>query len=322
MRLIWLFPGQGAQYVGMGAELRAASPDAADVFDAAGEALGYDLAALCAIGPAETLGRTLHAQPAVVATSLAALAALRAAARRRNLDLQPCAVAGHSVGELAAMAASEAFDVATILRLVAARARAMEDVCAVASGGMAAVLGLDEGQVVQACAVAAAQTQEAAAVANFNAPDQLVVAGTARGLAVATAESERRGARRVVPLKVAGAFHTPLMQPAVAAFAPAVRAADARPARVPVILNTSARDATQPDELRTELERQLALPVRWSQTMARCAALKPDAFVELGPGQVLSGLARRAVRGVPTLNVQDAASLEATLEALACLAAG
>jgi len=321
VKLVLLFPGQGAQYVGMGAELRAACPDAARVFEQASEALGIDLVALCERGPAESLTRTLYAQPAVVATSLAALAAFRATVAQCGLSITPVAVAGHSVGELTAIAASGACDVPTILRLVAERARAMERACAEHDSGMAAVLGLEEAAVRDACAAASAQTGEPVEVANYNAPDQLVIAGTARALSQASEEVQRRGARRVVPLKVAGAFHTSLMRGAAAAFAPHVRMAPLQPPQVPVVLNTSGQEVTSAEALRVELEAQIASPVRWAQSMARCAELGAEVFVELGPGQVLSGLARRVVRGAQTLNVQDTASLAATLDALERLGA-
>jgi [acyl-carrier-protein] S-malonyltransferase len=314
VKLVLLFPGQGSQEIGMGADLGAAG-----LLAEASEALGEDLAAVVAGGPADQLTRTLYAQPAVVAVSLAALHALRAAAAERGIELDPLAVAGHSVGELAAMAAAGAFDEATILRLVVERARAMERACVEVQGGMAAVLGLEAEAVEQACRTAAEATGEVAEPANYNASHQIVIAGTLAALEAAGAEAQRLGARGVVPLKVAGPFHTSLMRGAAETFAPFVHSVHVAPPPTPVVLNFSAQETRDPAQLREELCLQVAQPVRWAQTMTRCVELGAEAFVELGPGQVLSGLARRAARGVPTFNVQDRASLESTLESLATL---
>ena len=316
MKVVLLFPGQGAQYVGMGAELRSCDPAAAAIFEQASCALGFDLADVCEHGPADVLTRTLYAQPAVVATSLAALAALGHALERQGLLLDLLTVAGHSVGELAAMAAAGAFDVASIMHLVAARARAMERACLEVAGGMAAVLGLEAERVADACRAAMSATGETVEPANYNAPDQVVIAGTRRALAAAAQELERMGARRVLPLNVAGPFHTPLMRPAAVEFAGHLRSAEVRPPHTSIVLNGTGREATAPAALRAELAAQVAAPVQWARSMARCAELGVEAFIEVGPGQVLSGLARRAARGVPTFNVQDEASLEATLNGL------
>jgi [acyl-carrier-protein] S-malonyltransferase len=252
---------------------------------------------------------------------LAALGAVRQLAAERGLELRPVAVAGHSVGELAAMAAVAVFDTPTVLRLVVARARAMEAACAGLDGGMTAILGLDAAAAEAACASGRAESGEQVAVANYNAPDQFVIAGTAAGLAATAQAAQRLGAKRLVPLKVAGPFHTALMADAAAAFAPYVRRAEIRPATAPVILNVSAQPATEPHALRAELEQHIAAPVRWSQGVARSAELGVDAFLELGPGQVLSGLAKRQAKGVPTLSVQDTAGIGPALDVLARLAA-
>ena len=296
----------------MGADLGAGT-----LFAEASRALGEDLAAVVHGGPADRLTRTLYAQPAVVAVSLAALRALRAAAAERGFGLDTVAVAGHSVGELAAMAAAGAFDEASILRLVVERARAMERACVEVQGGMSAVLGLETDAVEHACRTATAATGEVVEPANYNAPNQVVIAGTVAALHAAGMEAQRLGARGVVALKVAGPFHSSLMRGAAEAFAPFVHAGQVISPRTPVVVNVSARETRDPATLREELCLQVAQPVRWAQTMARCVELGAEAFIEVGPGQVLSGLARRAARGVPTYNVQDRASLEATVEALA-----
>ncbi len=316
MRLALLFPGQGAQYVGMGQDLLEAG---AEVFEAASEALGTSVVELCRDGPLERLTRTLHAQPAVVAVSLAALSALRRESAARDIPLEPVVAAGHSVGELAAISAADGLDLETTFRLVVERATVMDRACAELNGGMAAVIGLEAALADQACRTAAAQSGEVVEAANFNAADQTVIAGSVAGLAAASAEATRLGARRVIPLKVAGPFHTSLMQGAADAFATRVRLAEFREARITVVLNGSAREATSPDALREELAVQIARPVRWADSMARVAALGIDAAVELGPGQVLSGLARRLLPGTPTLNLQDRATLTTTLYALARL---
>ena len=185
---------------------------------------------------------------------------------------------------------------------------------------MAAVLGLDEPTLAAACRAASAAVDEPVDIANYNAPDQLVIAGAERALTRAMTEAQQRGARRVVRLKVAGPFHTSLMRPAAEAFGALARTAPLAAARIPVLVNTTARPATAAHDLRAELEQQLTSPVRWSDTMVRCAALALDAVIEVGPGQVLAGLARRALPGVAVHCVHDRASLEATLQGLARLA--
>jgi [acyl-carrier-protein] S-malonyltransferase len=312
IRLVLLFPGQGTQHVGMAADLAGARR----LWEDASPLLDEDLAEACLSGPPETLTRTLFAQPAIVGASLAAAAALFDALGERRVQTQVIAVAGHSVGELAAMSVAGAFDASTAMHLVVERARTMERACTGNVGGMAAVLGLPAAAVEQACEEAAAEAGEVVEPANYNAADQVVIAGTPAALQAASRAADRLGARRVLPLKVAGPFHSSLMREAAAEFGAIVRQTDMRSARTPVVLNGSARAATTADELRAELEVQIARPVRWSESMARCAELGVDAFVELGPGQTLSGLAKRAVPGVRVFSIQDQASLAVALDGL------
>jgi [acyl-carrier-protein] S-malonyltransferase len=286
-RIAFVFPGQGSQSVGMGADIFAASPAARSVFETADTALGFSLSTLCFDGPEETLRETINTQPAIVATSLALLAALQEAARSEadaSGDLLtgptiPAFVAGHSVGEYAALAASGALDLTETLRLARERGRLMHLEGERVPSGMAAVLGMDAATLEAICAEAteqaragldASETHPGAGrvvVANDNAPGQIVISGDQRALDLAMELAKSHGARRVVPLAVSGAFHSPVMAPATEGLARAVDAAPIRDARVPLISNINAQPLTSASDLRAELAQQIASPVQWTGTI-------------------------------------------------------
>ncbi len=332
-RVAFVFPGQGSQAVGMGADIYRASPAARRVFEVADHALGYPLSRLCFEGPEETLRETINTQPAIVATSLALLAALQEAAGTAlsvadepalTEPLRPDYVAGHSVGEYAAVAAAGALSLAETLKLVRERGRLMHQEGLACESGMAAVLGLDATTLTALCAEATEQAlaEQGAAVgthpgagrvvvANDNAPGQIVISGARRALDLAMELARARGARRVVPLAVSGAFHSPVMAPAARGLAPAVAAAALRDARTPLVANITASPITLADDLRTELAHQVESPVQWTRSIEYLAAQGVETFVEIGAGQVLAGLIKRIAKGATTLSVASAEDVAA-----------
>jgi [acyl-carrier-protein] S-malonyltransferase len=298
--LALLFPGQGSQRPGMGAPWRR-HPSWA-VVDRLAAATGLDLAGLLLDADAETLRQTRNAQPATFTLSLVALDAARSA----GLDVSGvAAVAGHSLGEYTALVAAGALDAADAARLVAERGRAMQEAADARPGTMAAVLGLDAERLAEAC-----DGVDGAWVANDNAPGQIVVAGTSEGVAAAGEAAMALGARRVLPLPVGGAFHSPLMDTARERLERALDAARFAPAAVPVIANLDA--AAHRDGFAGLLSRQLVAPVRWRESLVAASALGATTFVELGPGSELSGMVRRTLPDAGRAHVagpDDVASL-------------
>jgi [acyl-carrier-protein] S-malonyltransferase len=273
----------------MGTDLRQRSALARQLFGLADEITGLPITRLCEEGPLERLTETDVAQPAVVTTSLAALAVLREAC-----EFEVAAVAGHSVGELAAYVAAGVLDAEAALRLVQVRAQAMAAACASVDGSMAAVLGLDEPAVRAAC-MTASRNGSSVEVANLNAPGQLVVSGARDALERVADSARAGGAKRVLPLKVGGPFHSVYMRPAADAVSQALADTPLRRPDIPVVLNASARATQAPDELRHELSVQVYSAVRWTETLERLAELGCDRFLEIGPGTVLAGLVRRTL---------------------------
>jgi [acyl-carrier-protein] S-malonyltransferase len=296
----------------MGTDLVAEAPEARRLFDLADSLTGLPISQLCAEGPLERLTQTDVAQPAVVVTSLAALAVLRA-----STSLEFVAVAGHSVGEYAAYVAADVFDAETALSLVTTRARAMARACKGVDGSMAAVIGIDEAPLRAACALAS-QNGSSVEIANLNAPGNLIVSGACDALERLSATARKAGARRVLPLNVGGAFHSEYMRPAADDLARALDDPVFNHARIPVVVNATADPTQAPDALRHELAVQIYSPVRWIETLLRLAALGCDRFLEIGPGGVLAGLVRRTL---PDVNVASFGSI-ADLPAARTLVAG
>jgi len=312
MSVALLFSPQGSQAVGMGAELAASSPGAAAIFELADAALGWRASELAWHGPEERLNDTRLTQPCLVATSLACLRALDEELAFRGERLAPAFVAGHSVGEYAALVAAGTLSVADGMRLVARRGELMAD--AGVAGGMAAVIGLDRDAV--ASVVASLDAGPDLVVANDNAPGQVVISGTPSALKAATAALHEAGARRLIRLKVSGPFHSPLMSGVGAALAASFSSATWRDADPPVLSNVTAEPVRDADEIRGLLAHQVHSPVEWVRSVRRMAAEGVDTFVECGPGAALTGTARRIVPEARTLNVFDSASLADAAEAL------
>jgi [acyl-carrier-protein] S-malonyltransferase len=297
----WVFPGQGSQEVGSGADLYEASPAARRIFERADSTLGFPLSDLCFHGPEDVLRQTINAQPAIMAVSLACLEA----AREASLLGEPAFVAGHSLGEYTALVAAGVLGAEEGLRLVRERGRLMQMAGEERPGAMAALLGLDEEAAAALCGETGAQ------VCNLNAPGQIVIGGTLAAVEAAVGLARQRGARRAVPLNVSGAFHTDLMASAVEGMARALQGAALRDPRVPVIANGSARPLTSAEQVREELIYQLGHPVQWQRSVEHMASAGVQTFIEMGPGKVLTGLIRRIVPGASLLNIDGAAAIEA-----------
>ena len=320
----FLFPGQGSQSVGMGADIYAESSAARQVFETVDEALGFSLSNLCFQGPEDVLRETINAQPAIVTVSLALLAALQEALSPDyswSSPLVPSYTAGHSVGEYAALVASGAIDLRDAVMLVRERGRLMHHEGTVCPGGMAAIIGMDEAALQEICQQATADSvanlpphahpgQGQVTIANFNAPGQIVISGEQDALALAMELAKVRGAKRVIPLAVSGAFHSPVMQPAAAGLAPSVAAANIGDAVIPVIGNIDALPLTDAGAIREELTQQIASSVQWTRTIELMVSLGVTTFLEIGPGQALTGMVKRIAKGATTLNVSNSEDIQ------------
>jgi [acyl-carrier-protein] S-malonyltransferase len=305
---VLLCPGQGAQKVGMGKDLAEAFSQARAVFEAIDEALGVSLSALMWDGPEDELTLTHNAQPAILAHSLAAYAVVRDV-------LAPVAGAGHSLGEYSAYAAAGALEVATAARVVRRRGELMLQAGQDRPGTMAAVLGLDPDTVASACREASGDG-EVVVPANLNAPGQLVVSGDPAAVERAGQLLRTAGAKRVLPLKVSGAFHSPLMEPAAVDLRAALREVTFRDPAFPVIANATAKPVGDAPEAVRRLGDQLTAPVRWIESMERAGQLADPAiaFVEVGPGTVLGGLVKRILPERTTVALGTTEQINAFLE--------
>ena len=321
MGIAFVFPGQGSQAVGMGADLFAHFPASVQpIFDAFDQALaassnplpeGQSLAQLMADGPEECLKRTCYTQPAIAAVSVAALEVLKS----QSADLKPTVVAGHSIGELPALYSVGCLSLSTLATLVVKRGALMETA---PSGAMAAVLGLKADAVEATLNTLALSEGELVVVANDNSPEQVVISGTQSGVDAACVALKEAGAKRVIPLAVGGAYHSPLVQASGDAFATYLAQEAFEEAQVPLISNIDAAASKEGSVLQQKLSRQIPGAVRWTATMESLAKdFNVNTVIELGHGKVISGLFRKSGTGIKALNVQDKASLEATLEGLA-----
>ena len=307
---IWLCPGQGAQKVGMGKDLAERFPAARAVFNAIDEALGVGLSRIMFEGPEDELTATHNAQPAILAHSAAVFAIVR------DTVTDVVAAAGHSLGEYSAYATAGALDSAQAAKLVRRRGELMQQAGEERPGTMAAVLGLPTTDVEAACAEASQQASVAVA-ANINAPDQTVISGDPDAVTRAGEACKQRGAKRVIPLKVSGAFHSPLMEPAKNHLQLALERAEFRDPEFPVIANATAEPVTDSGRARHLLADQLTAPVRWVACMERAATVAGAGarFIEIGPGQVLAGLLKRIVSGANVVSLGTADEVSRFMEA-------
>ncbi|MGO8970496.1 MAG: ACP S-malonyltransferase [Myxococcaceae bacterium] len=309
MRTAFLFPGQGSQAVGMGQSLAQAFPEARAVFAAVDDALGERLSSSCFSGPAETLALTANTQPAILAVSLAAHAVWAARAPA------PSYLAGHSLGEYSALVAAGALGLADAARAVRSRGLFMQEAVPKGEGAMAAVLGLEAARVAELCQQLSGD--EVLSPANYNTPEQTVVAGHARAVERAVPRFKEAGAKRVVPLNVSAPFHCALMAPVVPRLEAVLASVRVEGLRTPVVSNVEAKPNAEAARVVPLLLAQVTAPVRWVECILAMVSSGVTRMVELGPGRVLTGLVRSISREVQVLNVEDVPSLEKALLALA-----
>lgn len=307
--IAFIFPGQNAHSVGMGRDLFDNSDIARATLEAADEVIGGGLLPIMFDGPEDALTATENQQPAIVAHSLAALRLVQEA------GITPDFVAGHSLGEYSALVAAGALDAAETVKLVRYRGEIMARADELAPGAMAAVLGLDAPDVEDV--VTRAAEDGVCVVANYNCPGQVVISGSVEAIDRAEPLAKDAGAKRVIRLKVSGAFHSPLMQPAAEMLTERLAQVDLAAASMPVVANVDARGHTAPTEIRAALAGQMTNSVLWEQSVAHMIEQGVRRFIEIGPGSVLSGFMRRIDRDVQTYNVADTSTLEDTLTALA-----
>ena len=301
----WVFPGQGSQSVGMCRDLYDSVKSARAVFEAADKALGFPLTKLCFDGPEEELRQTVNAQPALVTAGYACLEAAREIAGSKL----PAAsfTAGHSLGEYTALLAAGVYDFPTAVRLARERGRLMHEAGQKQAGAMAAIMGLDEVKLAEVCK--ASET----VMANINSPGQIVISGAAGNIKKAMELAAAAGASRAIPLQVSGAFHSPLMQPAVEGMTKYIDAAAFKKPSIPVIGNVTALPLDSPENIKTELKKQLTSPVQWIRTIEYMSKQGVTTFIEIGPGRVLAGLIKRINKEAITLNLGDLKAINGLL---------
>lgn len=305
----FLFPGQGSQKVGMGRDLAEAHQEAREIFARADEALGFSLSKLCFEGPEEKLRLTAYTQPAILTTSIALYTAFSEG------GIVPDLVAGHSLGEYSALVAAGSLNFADAVRIVHQRGNFMEEAVPAGKGAMSAVMGLDRDTLERVCREVSREGR-VVEPANLNAPGQIVISGHKEAVEEAGERARQAGARRVVPLAVSGPFHSSLMKPAAERLSEVLADVTVSDASVPVVANVSARPVTDARTIRQSLIDQVASPVLWEDSVRWMMEQGVDTFVEIGPGNVLTGLVKKINRRVNALSVQDVPSLEKALKEL------
>jgi [acyl-carrier-protein] S-malonyltransferase len=306
--IAFVFPGQGSQRLGMGKDLYEKYGEARAVFEEASQAVGLDLARLCFEGPEVELNRTENTQPAILTASLAALSVLGA------VHVRPAAVAGHSLGEVTAVAAAGGMTVSQAAALAKRRGRYMQEAAPEGMGLMAAVLGLDAEKIMEACREAS--KLGVVSPANYNSPGQVVIAGEKAAVEKASVICQTMGAKRVVPLAVSVPSHCALMKPASDRLKEDLDKTDVRDLDVPLAANAHGGFVTKADDVKASLVKQLTMPLLWEDCVKALTGKGCDVIIEVGPGKVLSGLVRRIVRDVEIRNVEDETSLNTVLDYL------
>lgn len=304
--IAFVFPGQGAQYVGMGTDLADRFPAARRVFEEASDACGLDLLTLCREGPEDRLRETENTQPAILVSSWAAATVLM------EHGVVPAMAAGLSLGEYTAMVAAGVLTLGEAAAVVRQRGRFMQEAAEGRSTAMVAVVGLDADRVAEICRGVPGIVE----AANHNAPGQVVIGGEADAVALACDRLREAGARRLVRLAVSAPFHTSLMRPAAERLAGVLEEVPVRPARIPVVSNVTAQPVREPEAVRSALIAQVAAPVRWEESVRTLASLGARIFVEAGPGTTLAGLIRRTLPTSQVISVGDVATLEAAVASL------
>lgn len=294
-----IFPGQGAQKAGMGKDLYENSAAARKVFDTADRVLGYSISDLCFNGSDEDLTKTINSQPCILTVSIAAYEALK-----EQYNIEAAATAGHSLGEYAAMYTAGVVDLETVMLLIAKRAALMNEAALQTTGGMAAVLGLDNETVIKAV-----ESMNNVYVANFNSPGQVVITGDKAEIEKSVDVFKQAGAKRVIPLAVSGAFHSPLMQKASEKFVDFVNGFEFKDAKIPVYTNVDAKATFDGAEFKEKLPKQICSSVMWRQTINNMMNEGVTEYIEIGPGKVLAGLNKKISAELTTHNIFDVESL-------------
>jgi [acyl-carrier-protein] S-malonyltransferase len=307
MKIAFIFPGQGSQYLGMAKEFAENFPESREVFDTASAQLGFDLLELCLQGPMEKLNQTEHTQPAILAASIAILRPLE----RRGLTA--AAAAGHSLGEYTAITAADGLDLQDAVALVRKRGRYMQDAVPAGAGLMAAILGMARQDVEKTCLEAAKNGIVGAA--NYNSPGQIVIAGEKKAVETAMELAKAAGAKKVVPLAVSVPSHCGMMRSAGERLARELEQATLHDLRVPIVNNADAKFLSTAAEIKPSLIRQISSPLYWEDSVRTMIASGFDTFIEIGPGKVLSGLVKRIDKNVRALNVEDQKSMSDTMNA-------
>lgn len=310
-KIAFLFPGQGSQTVGMGKDLYDNFPEAKQVFDEADAALGFSLSELCFNGPEEKLKQTEFTQPAILTVSVAAARVLAAK------GVMPEMVAGHSLGEYSAHVVAGSIAFADAVRTVRSRGQFMQEAVPQGEGTMAAILGLPSARISELCGQAAEETGAPVAPANLNSPDQTVISGATKAVERAAELCKEAGAKRTVMLPVSAPFHCKMMEPAAEKLSAVLGAVQVDDPKTPVVCNVDSRIVTRSAEVRDTLIRQVTGAVRWVENVELLKREGSNLFIEVGPGKVLCGLMRQIDREQKCVNVEDSASLEKTLAALA-----
>ena len=298
-----MFPGQGSQYVGMGRELHDNFKVVKETFEEANDSLSIDLKKICFEDPNKEIGLTINTQPAVLTTSIAALRVLN-----NETDIRPSFVAGHSLGEYCALVAAESLSFPDAIRIVRQRGKFMQEAVPVGTGAMAAIIGMEDGDVEKVCAEITGGG-DLVSPANYNSPDQTVISGTTDGVRKAMDLVQERGAKRAIVLDVSAPFHCGLMKPAMERLAVELESITFNDIKTPVISNVEAEINTSKEKAKKLLISQVCSPVRWAQSMTRMLKEGIEAAIEVGPGRVLCGLMRRSVGKVKMLNVENVKSL-------------
>lgn len=308
MKIAFIFPGQGSQYLGMAKEFSEQFAESREIFEAASAALGYDLLQLCLNGPVEKLNLTEYTQPAILSASIAILQPLV----RRGLEAS--AAAGHSLGEFTAITAAGGFEFTDAVTLVQKRGRFMQEAVPEGTGLMAVILGMERKDVEKTCLDAA--KNGIVAPANYNSPGQIVIAGEKKAVETAMELARAAGAKRVMPLPVSVPSHCPMMKQAGERLAQELERISIRDLNIPIVNNLDAKFLQTAAELKPSLVGQISSPLYWEDSIKHLAAQGYDTFIEIGPGKVLSGLVKRIVKDVKVLNVEDQRSMSTALSAL------